>query len=113
MSPLAGKMRSLSEEMRSGIFAAVIECGRMSVHHAAREIHNLHQGKTTTMKTTLKHMLIALAFAGFLFAQDTQAKMKATKDCAPCCKQGGDCCKKCGDDKCAPCCDKKAPLPKK
>ena len=35
--------------------------------------------------------------------------MKATKDCGTCCKQGGDCCDKCGHDKCGPCCDKKAP----
>jgi Domain of unknown function (DUF6799) len=65
-----------------------------------------------TMKTTLKHVLIALAFAAFLtLAPNTQAKMKATKDCAACCKQGGDCCEKCGDDKCAACCDKKADNP--
>ena len=65
--------------------------------------------KQMTMKTTLKHVLIALAFAAFLtIAPETQAKMKATKDCASCCKQGGDCCDKCGADKCGPCCDKKA-----
>jgi hypothetical protein len=62
------------------------------------------------MKTTLKLALVALAFAAFpVLAQDTHPKMKATKDCASCCKQGGDCCKKCGHDKCATCCDKKAP----
>jgi|GEM_PF-2034433 len=61
------------------------------------------------MKTTLKHLIVALAFAAFLtLTPDMQAKMKATKDCAACCKQGGDCCDKCGDDKCAACCDKKA-----
>lgn len=61
------------------------------------------------MKTTLTDTLIALTLTAFLtLAPDTHAKMKATKDCGPCCKQGGDCCDKCGDDKCAPCCDKTA-----
>lgn len=61
------------------------------------------------MKTTLKDALIALALTVFLtLAPDMQAKMKATKDCGPCCKQGEDCCDKCRDDKCAPCCEKKA-----
>ena len=67
------------------------------------------------MKTTMKLALFALAFAAFpVLAQDkpTHKKMKATKDCGACCKQGGDCCDKCGHDKCAPCCDKKA-APKK
>jgi hypothetical protein len=62
------------------------------------------------MKMTLKLALVAMAFAASVspvLAQDTHKKMKATKDCAPCCKQGGDCCDKCGHDKCAPCCDKK------
>lgn len=60
------------------------------------------------MKTTIKIALLALAFAAIpVTAQDTHKKMKATKDCGSCCKQGGDCCPKCGHDKCAPCCDKK------
>ena len=103
-------MRTLSERMRSGTCAAVIECDPMSMHLAARsKPDNLNQQKAMTMKTTLKLATIALAFAVSLtLAPDTQAKMKATKDCAACCKQGGDCCDKCGDDKCVPCCDKKA-----
>ena len=65
------------------------------------------------MKTTLKLTLIALTFAAFpVLAQDTHPKMKATKDCGSCCEQGGDCCSKCGHDKCAPCCDKKKEAPK-
>ncbi len=65
------------------------------------------------MKTTLKFALLALAFAAFpVFSQDTHKKMKSTKDCASCCKQGGDCCDKCGHDKCGSCCDKKE-APKK
>lgn len=62
---------------------------------------------------TLTLALMALAFAASpVLAQDKPAKMKATKDCGACCKQGGDCCDKCGKDKCAPCCDKKE-APKK
>ena len=62
---------------------------------------------------TLKLALLALTFAAAsAFAQDKPAKMKATKDCGTCCKQGGDCCDKCGKDKCAPCCDKKKEAPK-
>jgi hypothetical protein len=85
------------------------------VHHAAHsKSGNSTNEKTTTMKTTLKLALITLAFAAFpVLAQDTKPKMKATKECASCCKQGGDCCNKCGPDKCAPCCDKKAAPPKK
>ena len=65
------------------------------------------------MKSTLKLALLALAFVAFpVAAQDTHKKMKATKDCGACCKQGGDCCPKCGHDKCASCCDKKV-APKK
>ena len=59
---------------------------------------------------TLKLTLLALTFAAAsAFAQDQppSEKMKATKDCGTCCKQGGDCCDKCVKDKCAPCCDKK------
>ena len=68
--------------------------------------------KHTTMKT-LKFALLAMAFAAFpVLAQGTHKPMKATKDCGACCKQGGDCCPKCGHDKCASCCDKKA-VPKK
>ncbi|OYW73800.1 MAG: hypothetical protein B7Z37_20180 [Verrucomicrobia bacterium 12-59-8] len=65
------------------------------------------------MKTTIHLALIALALAAIpAFAQDGH-KMKATKDCGSCCKPGGDCCPKCGHDKCAPCCDKKKEAPKK
>ena len=65
------------------------------------------------MKTTLKLALLALAFAAFpALAQDTPKKMKTMKHCASCCKQGGDCCDKCGKDKCGACCDKKE-APKK
>ena len=47
------------------------------------------------MKTTLKLALFALAFAAFpVLAQDKHPKMKATKECGTCCKQGGDCCDK-------------------
>ena len=55
---------------------------------------------------TLKLTLLALAFAAFPVLSD-DTKMKATKDCGTCCKQGGDCCEKCSPTKCAPCCDKK------
>ena len=59
------------------------------------------------MKTlTLAFIALACALAPVL-AQDKPAKMKATKDCGACCKQGGDCCDKCSPTKCAPCCDKK------
>lgn len=58
---------------------------------------------------------LKLAFAAFalvasatvLLAEEKPKKMKATKDCGTCCTQGGDCCDKCGPDKCASCCDKK------
>jgi hypothetical protein len=66
------------------------------------------------MKTTLKLALIALAFAALpVLAKDTHPKMKTTKECSSCCKQGGNCCDKCGHDKCAPCCEKKVEPPKK
>ena len=69
--------------------------------------------KDIAMKTTLKLALLAIAFAAFpVFAQDKHPKMKATKECGTCCKQGGDCCDKCAHDKCAPCCDKKKEAPK-
>ena len=69
--------------------------------------------KNTASKTTLTFAFIALAFTSFsVLAQEKPMKMKATKDCGTCCKQGGDCCDKCGHDKCAPCCDKKE-APKK
>ena len=75
---------------------------------------SLNHKKTTTMKMTLKLALIALAFATFpVLAEDTHPKMKATKDCSSCCTQGGDCCDKCGHDKCASCCEKMAESPKK
>lgn len=61
---------------------------------------------------TLQLALLALTFAASAFAQDKPVKMKATKDCGTCCKQGGDCCDKCGKDKCGPCCDKKKEAPK-
>lgn len=62
---------------------------------------------------TLQLTLLAMALAAFpVFAQDTHKPMKATKDCGACCKQGGNCCPKCGHDKCAPCCAKKE-APKK
>ena len=67
------------------------------------------------MKMTLKFALIALAFAALPVLgqdKDKHPKMKATKDCGSCCTQGGDCCDKCGHDKCGPCCDKKE-APKK
>ncbi len=65
------------------------------------------------MKTTLKFALLALAFTSFpVLSQDTHKKMKTMKSCASCCKQGGDCCDKCGHDKCGSCCDKKE-APKK
>ena len=68
--------------------------------------------KHTTMKT-LQLALLAMAFAAFpVLAQETHKPMKATKDCGACCTQGGDCCPKCGHDKCAACCDKKE-APKK
>ena len=60
---------------------------------------------------TLQLTLLALTFAAasaFAQAKD-HPKMKATKDCGTCCKQGGDCCDKCAHDKCGPCCDK-API---
>lgn len=60
------------------------------------------------MKTTLKLAIFALAVSALpVWAQDAPKKMKATKECGTCCTQGGDCCEKCGSDKCAPCCDKK------
>ena len=69
--------------------------------------------KYTAMKTTLKLALLAIAFTSFpVFAQEKHEKMKAAKECGTCCKQGGDCCDKCGHDKCAPCCDKKKEAPK-
>ena len=45
---------------------------------------------------TLQLTLLALTFAAAsAFAQDKDhPKMKATKDCGTCCKQGGDCCDK-------------------
>lgn len=63
------------------------------------------------MKTTLTLALIAFAFVAspVQAAAEKHPLMKATKDCGPCCKQGGDCCRKCpwhGD--CAPCCKKKS-----
>ncbi len=64
---------------------------------------------------TLTLALMALAFAASpVLAQDKpkHEKMKATKECGTCCKQGGDCCDKCAHDKCAPCCDKKKEAPK-
>ena len=65
------------------------------------------------MKNPLKLAFIALFFTAIpMLAQDKPEKMKATKECGTCCKQGGDCCDKCGPDKCAPCCDKKE-APKK
>ena len=60
------------------------------------------------MKTILKLTLIALACTAFtVSAQTPHQKMNATKECAACCKQGEDCCDKCGHDKCGACCDKK------
>lgn len=59
---------------------------------------------------TLKPAFIALALATStlsMFAQEKATTMKSTKDCGSCCTQGGDCCSKCGADKCASCCDKK------
>ena len=46
---------------------------------------------------TLQLALLALTFAASsTFAQDKpkHEKMKATKECGTCCKQGGDCCDK-------------------
>lgn len=62
------------------------------------------------MKTTLKLALTALFITALpVFAEDApKKKMKSTKDCGSCCTQGGDCCDKCGTDKCGTCCDKKA-----
>ena len=69
--------------------------------------------KDIAMKTTLKLAILAMAFTAFpVLAQEKPAKMKATKECGTCCKQGGDCCDKCEKDKCAPCCDKKKEAPK-
>ncbi len=62
------------------------------------------------MKATFKLFLIALALmtsASSIFAEEKAKKMKSTKDCGSCCTQGGDCCDKCGTDKCGTCCDKK------
>ena len=44
----------------------------------------------------MKTMQLALTFAAAsAFAQDKDhPKMKATKECGTCCKQGGDCCDK-------------------
>lgn len=61
---------------------------------------------------TLTLALLALAFAASPVLAQDKPKMKATKDCGTCCTQGGDCCAKCGPDKCAPCCDKKKEAPK-
>ena len=57
-----------------------------------------------------KLAFIALTLGSFtssMLAEEKVATMKSTKDCGPCCTQGGDCCSKCGADKCASCCDKK------
>ena len=62
------------------------------------------------MKTTIKLALFALAIlssAASVSAEEKAKKMKSTKDCGSCCTQGGDCCDKCGTDKCGSCCDKK------
>lgn len=62
------------------------------------------------MKTTLKLALIAftsITSVSLSAAQEKATTMKSTKDCGNCCTQGGDCCAKCGTDKCGSCCDKK------
>jgi hypothetical protein len=61
------------------------------------------------MKTTITLALTALALSVLPLTAQEHKKMKTSKECAACCKQGGECCDKCGHDKCGPCCDKKAP----
>ena len=58
----------------------------------------------------MKPLTLALTTLAFAIAPVNAAdkpKTKTMKNCGTCCKQGGDCCDKCGNDKCGACCDKK------